>query len=166
MFVINVILPTIGQAYNLTGHKWSGTSIYYYYDNYNSSTGKAAFANGASAWSGLDASLSYNASYDVYCLEASYPGADWDGITNLIVRGSNYSSGSVILNTAYTKTWSSAGARKSVAVHEFGHVFGLNENGTTKTIMNAYTWGTNSRYGSYSLTTPQSDDKSGVNSIY
>ena len=70
------------------------------------------------------------------------------------------------LNTAYTNTWSSAGARKSVAVHEFGHVFGLDENGSTKTIMNAFTWGSNSRYGSYGLTTPQSDDKSGVNSIY
>jgi hypothetical protein len=32
--------------------------------------------------------------------------------------------------------------------------------------MNAYTWGTNSRYGGYGLTTPQTDDINGANSIY
>jgi hypothetical protein len=37
---------------------------------------------------------------------------------------------------------------------------------TIKTIMNGYTFGINSRYGGYGLTTPQTDDVNGVNFIY
>jgi hypothetical protein len=47
-----------------------------------------------------------------------------------------------------------------------GHVFGLGDNGKTKTIMNGYTFGTNSRYGGYGLTVPQTDDVNGVNAKY
>ena len=40
----------------------------------------------------------------------------------------------------------------------------------TATIMNPYTWGSQSRYGvgegGYGVTTPQTDDKNGINYLY
>lgn len=96
-------------------------------------------------------------------------GVDWDGLTQ-----TSYSSASphyvvsqtLILNKAKTTTWNSDGALKSVVVHEMGHVFGLKDNGKTRTIMNGYTFGANSRYGGYGLTVPQTDDVNGVNAKY
>lgn len=57
------------------------------------------------------------------------------------------------------------GALLSVSVHEFGHALGL---GHTQgaVIMNPYTWGENSRYEAYNLTTPQIDDLYGINALY
>jgi|LSQX01.3.fsa_nt_gb hypothetical protein len=170
VFTLGLIMSLIGiipvYAYNLTGYKWPSSTIKYYYDNYNSSRGKSYISSGASAWNGTDATYSFNASYNIYASEVSMPNVEWDGLTQGTASGSYYNSLTISLNMAKTQTWNSDGALKSVSVHEFGHGLGLHENGTTKTIMNAYTWGTNSRYGGYGLTTPQTDDINGANSIY
>jgi len=107
--------------------------------------------------------------YDVYMAVGNIPEVTWDGVTN-----TNYSntypyyinSQRVTINRAYTNTWNNDGALKSVVVHEMGHVFGLDDYGHNKTIMNGYTFGTNSRYGTYGLTVPQTDDINGVNAKY
>ena len=70
-----------------------------------------------------------------------------------------------MLNSA-RESWEDNGALLSVALHEFGHAFGLDDNGTTKTIMNEYTYGYNSRYDTYRLNRTQNDDVNGVNKIY
>ncbi|MFL0195861.1 matrixin family metalloprotease [Clostridium sp. WILCCON 0269] len=67
------------------------------------------------------------------------PSVSWDGLISATASGGYYTSVIISLNMSATNTWNSDGALKSVAVHEFGHGLGLNENGTTKTIMNAYT---------------------------
>lgn len=96
-------------------------------------------------------------------------GVDWDGLTQTRYNSKSpyyVVSQTLTLNMAKTSTWNNNGALKSVVVHEMGHVFGLNDNKTTKTIMNGYTFGTNSRYGRYGLTVPQTDDVKGVNAKY
>lgn len=138
-------MPT--YAYKLASFQHQNSTIYYYYDNWVESRARSFFSVGASAWK--------------------------DKTTQAVIKRytSNYSdtgyvkSQTVILNLS-SLSWSDDGALKSVVVHEMGHVFGLNDNGTTRTIMNAYTYGTNSRYGYFGLTTPQTDDVIGVNVIY
>lgn len=96
-------------------------------------------------------------------------GVDWDGLTQTRYNSKSpyyVVSQTLTLNMAKTSTWNNDGALKSVVVHEMGHVFGLGDNGKTKTIMNGYTFGTNSRYGGYGLTVPQTDDVNGVNAKY
>lgn len=164
--LLSLSLSVSVQAYNTFGWVWGTKNIKYYYDNYNSTTGKTTFSNGASAWSGLDATLSNStaSNYHIYCTETDSGSDDWDGM--LDTYGWPPNEAILYLNRSCTRTWNNANARKSVAVHEFGHALGLDDNGYTRTIMNAYTWGGESRYGYYGITTPQSDDISGINALY
>lgn len=123
------------------------------------------FSTAVYAWSGVDASLSFSANYNVYCIESYQPGALWDGITNSTTEYGYFTTQTLILNTG-KRAYNNTDALKSVAAHEFGHVFGLADYSASKTIMNDYTWGPNSRYETFGLTTPQNDDKNGVNYLY
>lgn len=166
-FTISILSISItASAYSLIGNKWSSSSVTYYYDNYNSSRGQSYITSGATAWNTTDASLSKSSSYNIYVSEVENPNVTWDGLTTYYASGGNFTSVTISLNKSQTTTWDDNGALKSVSVHEFGHSLGLNDNGTAKTIMNGYTWGTNSRYGDYGLTAPQTDDKNGINSLY
>lgn len=164
--LLSTTLPV--YAYTLTGYKWSTNSATYYYDNYNSSRGKTYFKAGANAWNSTDFTFSIG-SYDtrnIFCSETYNSNVGWDGISSYTANGNYYTSITMLINTYYDITWSNDGALKSVIVHEFGHCLGLGENAKTKTVMNAYTWGTNSRYGGYGITSPQTDDKAGANALY
>ena len=148
------------HAYNRIGKRWEKTSINYYYVS-------PIFGTGAASWSGLDATLIYSPTYyDINCYTVSSPNANWDGISYVGYNMLYITSVTINVNSAASQTWNNENAVKSVVAHEFGHALGLDENGSTRTIMNDHTWGTNSRYGTYQLTTPQEDDKAGINAIY
>lgn len=81
------------------------------------------------------------------------------------IKSWNDRTDDVTLNTLSDWTWIDDGALLSVSVHEFGHALGLNHV-QDEVIMNPITWGLDSRYGTYELTTHQSDDLNGVNALY
>lgn len=165
-------ISTSAGAYQLTGYRQWNSKIYYYYDNWIGTKAQYAFDSAAAAWRTKTTkatiehcSANPNTGYDVYVLVDDQPNVAWDAKTSGPTIGTYYDGLMVTFNTA-KPTWNDSGALKSAAVHELGHIFGLNENGTTKTIMNYKTYGENSRYETYRLTTPQTDDVNGVNAIY
>lgn len=151
--------------------KLPSTTSYYYYDNYLSSNSKTAAGSGTSSWNNTSSKVKYyfsSSSYITYVAETYNSNVGWDGLTNTTY---NSSTGIVInetvtVNTAKTDTYTNSTALKSVLAHEFGHVLGLADDGTNPTLMNGYTWGANSRYGYYGISSPTSDDVSSANSIY
>ncbi|HHU72696.1 MAG TPA: hypothetical protein GXZ21_11785 [Clostridiales bacterium] len=167
LFAFNNI--TAYAAYNLEPYEWSDSAIKYYYDNYNSTRFKTYIGIAASTWNSesINASLSYQYPIGAYCTEVQDPNAAWDGICYISYDSNGYiTNATLCLNASISVTWNNDNALKSVAVHEFGHILSLGDNGEMKCIMNDMTWGTNSRYGTYKLTTPQSIDVAGVNYIY
>lgn len=163
IMLLSSTLPVYG--YNLIGYKWSTNSATYYYDNYNSSRGKTYFKEGATAWNSTDFTFSMGSysSRNIFCSETNVE-AQWDAISTTTYNGAYFVSGTLLVNTT-SRTWNNDGALKSAIVHEFGHCLGLDEYDAV-VIMNSCTWGDNSRYETYKLTTPQSDDKKGVNYLY
>ncbi|MGD9676975.1 MAG: matrixin family metalloprotease [Vulcanibacillus sp.] len=159
-----IVIPT--SAYVLMGVKWSSSNITYYYDSYNSSRFKTFIDIGASAWNITDATYSKSASYNIYCSEVDNSTVTWDGYTSGTASGGYFIGLTILINKFYTNTWNSDGALQSVVLHELGHGLGLAGNGFTQTIMNENTWGTYSRYGTYGLSTLQTDDINGANAIY
>lgn len=159
-----LFLTTVNvSAYKTVGYKWSSKSVKYMLIDTTYLT-NAKVAAAATSWNSTNVTVS-DATGNIVVSTTSNPNVTWDGLTNLNYSGSYFTSASVYLNRAMP-AFSNTNALKSVMTHEFGHVLGLGENGATQTIMNQYTYGSNSRYGAYGLTVPQTDDKNGVNSIY
>lgn len=160
IILIGIIFPISTIAYSFVG-RWQENKINYYF------TGNAPFQVGAGSWSGLDAGFTYsNTYYGVNGFVVYEPDVFWDGRSSVGKDALWIQTVTIMINSGKSQTWNNSEALKSVVVHEFGHALGLNENGTTMSIMNASTWGTNSRYGTYKLTVPQADDKNGINSMY
>lgn len=176
ILAILISIPLSTYAYATLVFRHRNPNIYYYYDNWTDPRGVSFFSSGASAWRAktteaqiLHYSNNPGSGFNVYMSVGNISEVTWDGVTN-----TNYStsypyyvnSQTVTINRAYTSTWNNDGALQSVVVHEMGHVFGLADYGNSRTIMNGYTFGTNSRYGTYGLTVPQADDVNGVNAKY
>lgn len=164
------VLDVSASAYKLIGLKWSSSTINYYYDNFVAADAKNAVAVGSSNWNqaGIDATLRFSGNpMCVYCADVNKPDVEWDGMTlsRYNENTNRFTYQALHLNSA-KKTWNVRGALNSVSSHEFGHVFGLNDNGTTQTLMNGYTWGPNSRWEGYGISAPTRDDINGVNSLY
>ena len=165
--LLSISKPT--YAYNLEGYHWSSSAIKYYYEDYDSSRFRYFIELGAAAWNSqsINASLTNSYGLGVFCGESYSPSAGWDGICYISWDNNGYiTSASLVLNSGIAQTWNNDGALKSVAVHEFGHILSLGENPGLVCIMNDATWGPQSRYGTYGLTTPQPIDVGGVNYIY
>jgi hypothetical protein len=170
-------------------------AVYYQYIG-NNSIAKNAFAVAANEWTkDTDANIKAHVNPTLVCSDIYATAADWDALSDSERDDWNHkfdvsvsydseigedglsvwwrndhnvvSKAHIYLNRAQSKTWNDTGALQSVAVHEFGHILGLADMyDGSKCIMNAYTWGDNSRYGTYRLTKPQDDDIDGVQSLY
>lgn len=124
----------------------------------------------AGMWNSSDATLTQVSSgYNIYVSTVTYSDVWWDGLTDIVGNNSTghfEGTAYIRINAGATETWNDNGALRSVVLHEFGHGLGLADLEAERAIMNGYTWGDYSRYGAYGLTTLQSDDLNGVNSIY
>lgn len=170
LILVMVFSSSNANAYNLLGGRWLvADQLTWYYDNYISTQTKTAATSAATAWN--NAKISWvslkNSTGKVYITEIRDTTTDSDGWAQINPCGAchNYQSATITVNTAKT-AYGNPDALKSVLVHEFGHVFGLDHNDKDKCIMISYTYGSGSRYGAYGLTTPQTDDINGVKSIY
>ncbi len=147
------------------GYYWSSTTIPYvnqaaYVNDANAwSAGASAWNNSASKW--YLQSVSQGGNIDL--LDTNNSSVTWDGITIYNTSGSNFTSVTCYLNHYYTSGYTSA-ETKSVASHELGHALGLaHEKGAI--VMNAYTCGSGSRWCTYGINSPTSDDVSDVNGV-
>lgn len=172
LFMVMMVVLVSGNhlttyAYEVLGYKWSSSTIRFYYENFNSARAKKYFVIGANGWSSTNVNFTSgnSANYNIYCNEINYENVAWDGLTNSKYSGKYFTRQTIQINQAQKKTWDSDGALQSVVIHEFGHGVGLDEC-SGAVIMNPYTWGENSRYGTYKITTIQTDDKKGANAIY
>lgn len=161
-------IPTF--AYNFSGPRWQSSTIRYYYENWNSARAQSYIRIGGNGWNSTDVNFIQGtaSNYNVYCSEVMNPSVDWTGITNSSYNATTmlFVSQTIQLNASKTSTWNNNGALQSVAIHEFGHSLGLAEYPNAAVIMNPYTPGTNSRYGTYGITTIQSDDRNCANARY
>ena len=157
------------HAYNVFWCRWENSTVYYYYDNYNSSRGKFYIDIGADGWDSTDINFASDTAgnYNIYYGETNNPNVAWEGITDYTVTiGYIEGSATIQINMAQTKTWNDDGALQWVAIHEFGYALSLAHAENARAIMNPYTWGENSRYGDFGITTIQADDVNGANSLY
>ena len=86
----------------------------------------------------------------------------WDGYTSMSVSGGYFVSGTAYLNYYFIQNYS-WGQVDGVATHELGHVIGLAHNSSGCVIMTPYT---SYRWGTCGISTPQTDDVNGINSLY
>ncbi len=168
---MSVCASSSASAYCLTGYSLEEPKIRYAYENWVNIKAKTAIMDGAEAWreaiSCVDIGASNAVLVSVY--DTNRPDVEWDALTHINPDKDNrhYIASATITFNSAQKAWNDPAALQSVAVHEFGHVLGLDDMDPYSTvIMNKGTYGPGSRYGEYKLTTPQSYDINGVNYLY
>ena len=166
--VATVIGARPALAWNSSGCKWSTSAIGFYVPSPLISY--PVWSNAAASWHGLDAHFVWNAN------PANFTGTNeargntvvWSGVTRRKgtvqdappCSGGRWVSGQmeVVLNWSVVSGYGAA-KRQGVAAHELGHSFGLAHNPASAAIL-MYP------YDTRTVTTPQADDRAGVNALY
>jgi hypothetical protein len=158
------------ENYALTGSEWESVDPLYYYRDHGASSGtRSAWLNAATYWNSTDTPVNFVSSVDdyvVYLSEFYRDDDEWwrttDGLTLLMSDSENRIVWAIgYLNTFLTQYYS-AGARRSVAGHELGHVLGLDEF-DGEVLMQQDTW---IRFFVNGIYGPQQGDIDGVNAMY
>lgn len=159
--------PLFVSAYSLSGAKWA--AIFTDPLRYYSTSGFAEVGTARSDWNTAvdDITLSTGSSSYIYkIMDTDDSEAEWDGLSDWAAAGSYFYKCDVYINEYPIDDLNyPSAAIKSVIAHEMGHAFGL-DHVTGPKIMNPSTYCSSSRYGYYSISTPQADDADGVDAIY
>ena len=166
------------SAHNLEGCHWpkaviGSTTIHYTNLEPTTSGYYSVIDNAANRWSLSAAHIVYakdDINYDVVAYTYNYGNTNYDGLTSYSCVGGVFlkQNVSVHLNTYYTDSYVTDN-KISVMVHEFGHAAGLAHSNPPASACNAppaIMWSDTGRYYNCGLQYPQSDDTSGLNTIY
>jgi hypothetical protein len=178
MVVIALVLvlgvSSEAAAYNLLGGKWSSVnSGHIQYWIYPSGADYTAYSTAVTSWNNTPTPIWIVSSgkadtENLSLTSVNNNSVGWDGYTYLSPCNTcTYTYSEVYLNDYYANGYS-AGKRQSVTEHELGHVFGLAHPSSAgqAVLMNAYTCGTNSRWCTFGINTPQQDEINGINYLY
>lgn len=172
--VLGINLSSYAVAYNLMGCRHEVPKVYYHFDNWLDSNVRTAMSAACEAWKSkttkitMQRGIAQSGSIDVYVSAGDLLDESTEAVTYTRAnKNSKYVTYQDIAFNNQVRAWNDPNALQSVAAHEIGHVFGLDEmDWKTKTLMNQYTYGTGGRYEGYNITTPQADDIDGINEIY
>lgn len=147
--------------------RWASVDPLYFGLDSSSGDSDAAWDQSAANWTNAGTPVylvNDDWAYDVYLSDTYDSSAFWDGImpTNeRIVYLGTIQTASGYLNTYYTASYAT-NKRISATGHELGHIIVLGHS-SGAVLMN---YSTSSRYDTYGVYTPQTDDINGVNYYY
>lgn len=169
--VTGIACSSSASAFSLMGHRLKDCKAYYYFESGIDAKTIPTFVTACENWryrTNLYEMERLGNEEDVVkvCVDtiSGYP-VMYSGLTGTWKKDGYLTKATITFNT-YHKAWSDDNARLSVAAHEIGHVFGLNDLDGARALMNGVTYGENSRYETYGITDPQADDICGIGYLF
>ncbi len=170
---IGAVVPTqSAEAYNLTGCKFSSSTIPYLVSGlpsgYNLTAARADWTNNTDVAGWVTSTGTGRADFRFN----AYGSLGWSGETDAPALtcpggGNHTATVQIRINRTYTDGWT-ANKRQGVMAHEIGHALGLHHENTASpcssvTLMNPYD---SQRYDTCSIYQTKTDDRNGANSLY